>query len=150
MVLEQEIVGSSTSAFSALAPFGRRTRKFTETLSGLAQAGIQRKIRQVWDRRTHRTGIFRRAVDADQTTLVNRRGNGQSLRDSLRELLVQRNVALTARLAGAEPQVPEALDETDDDREERDDRVETSETIESGDDADEVERAKDDRRATAW
>lgn len=70
-------------------------------------------------------------------------------RDSLRELLVQRNVALTARRAGAEPELPEALDETDDDREERDDKVETSETIESGDDAEEVERAKDDRRAAA-
>jgi hypothetical protein len=67
-------------------------------------------------------------------------------RDSLRELLVHRRVALTAKRAGAEPQLPEALDETDDDREERDDKVETSDTMESGDDADEVDRAKDDRR----
>ena len=71
------------------------------------------------------------------------------LRDSLRELLVQRNVALTARRGGAEPEAPEALDETDDDREDREDRVETSETIESGDDTDDVERAKEDRRAAA-
>lgn len=45
MVLEQEIVGSSTSTFSALAPFGRRARKLAETLSSFAQAGIQGKIR---------------------------------------------------------------------------------------------------------
>lgn len=45
MVLEQEIVGSSTSTFSALAPFGRRAGKFAETLSSFAQAGIQGKIR---------------------------------------------------------------------------------------------------------
>jgi hypothetical protein len=70
-------------------------------------------------------------------------------RDSLRELLVQRKVALTAKRAGAEPLTPEALDETDDDREEREDKVGTSDTIESGDDADEVERAKDDRRTAA-
>jgi hypothetical protein len=65
MVLEQEIVGSSTSTFSALAPFGRSAGKFAETLSGFAQAGIQGEIRQVWDRSTHGTRIFRRAVDAD-------------------------------------------------------------------------------------
>ena len=70
-------------------------------------------------------------------------------RDSFRELLVQRKVALTARRAGTDPQVPEALDETDDDRDERDDRVDTSDTIDSGDEAEEVERAKDDRRTVA-
>lgn len=71
------------------------------------------------------------------------------LRDSFRELLVHRKVALTAKRAGAEPQLPEALDETDDDREERDDKVETSDTIESGEDAEEVDRAKEDRRTAA-
>jgi hypothetical protein len=74
------------------------------------------------------------------------------LRLSLRELLVQRKVAVTAKRDGAEALAPEALEETDEDREERDDRVDTSDTIESGDEADEadeVERARDDRRTAA-
>jgi hypothetical protein len=70
-------------------------------------------------------------------------------RDSFRELLVQRKVALTARRAGAAPLDPEAFDETEDDRDEREDKVDTSDTIDSGDEADEVERAKDDRRTVA-
>ena len=69
----------------------------------------------------------------------------KGLRLSLRELLVHRKVAFTAKRGGAGAIVPEAL-ETDEERDERDDRVDTSETMESGDDADEVDRAKDDRR----
>jgi hypothetical protein len=38
MVLKQEIVRSGASAFPALAPFGRRSGKFTEALSSFAQA----------------------------------------------------------------------------------------------------------------
>jgi len=71
----------------------------------------------------------------------------RTLRFSLKELLVQRRVALTASRDGAGAPAPEALDETDDERDEREDNVETSETIESGDEADDVDRAREDRRA---
>jgi hypothetical protein len=71
------------------------------------------------------------------------------LRLSLRELLVQRRVALTASREGAGAPAPEAVEETDEEREERDDKVDTSETMESGDDAEDVDRAREDRRTVA-